>query len=178
MEGVMKNIFEIRGNHAVIFLNRRDGSIIECLVDLEDLEIAQSFDGKWYAHRGGTLVSKYFYVYGNKQGKTISLHSLILETPKTMVVDHRDGNTLDNRRSNIRNVTKAQNNQNVQGSYKNNKSSGVRGVSWHKGINKWYASVMISGKQTYIGQFDNIDEASEAVKQARIKHLPYSHEAL
>lgn len=175
----MKNEYEVRGEHAVIYLNRRDGSILECVIDLNDLEVAKAFEGKWYAHKG--RITNYFYVYGNHttiKGKTVILHSQILNTPKGMMVDHINGNTLDNRRYNIRNVTQGQNNQNKQGAYKNNKSSGVRGVTWHKRLNKWHASVMVTGKQTYVGQFDTIENAEKAVKEARAKYLPYSQEAL
>jgi hypothetical protein len=170
----MKNEYRVLGETTIIYLNRRDGSVLECLIDTTDLELAKRFVGKWYSHRN--------YVCGNSKvggkGTTIFLHSLILNTPKHLMVDHIDGNTLDNRRKNIRNVTQAQNNQNQQGAYRNNKSSGIRGVSWHKQVKKWYASVMVSGKQTYIGIFDYIAEAEKAVIEARRKFLPYSQEAL
>ena len=44
----MKNRFEIRMNIVAIFLNRRDGSEIETIIDISDLPKAQEIVGTWY----------------------------------------------------------------------------------------------------------------------------------
>lgn len=172
----MKNKYEVCGDQTVIFLNRRGGTVMECLIDTEDLAKAQEFDGKWYAHRNhGT---NDFYVYGNEKVgegfKTIILHSYILNATKGMVVDHINHSTLDNRRINIRIVTQAQNNQNKLGAYRNNTSSGVRGVTWKKSHQKWAAQVMVNKKQNHLGLFDVLEEAAQAVAKYRSIMMPYS----
>lgn len=172
----MKNEYEVRGDVAVIFLNRRGGAVMECLIDTDELAKAQEFDGKWYAHRNRGTDD--FYAYGNaKSGegyKTVILHAHILNIPKGMVGDHINHNTLDNRRINLRVVTQAQNNQNKAGAYRSNNSSGVRGVTWKKSHQKWEAQVMVNKKQNYLGLFDILEEAAQAVANARTAMMPYS----
>lgn len=177
----MKNKYEIRGEVTAIFLNRRDGTILECLIDTTDLPKANEFDGKWYAHlnRG----TSNFYVYGNKKVgerkfNTLILHSVLLDINDGMVGDHINHNTLDNRRCNLRSVTQAQNNQNKIGAYKNNNSSGVRGVTWKKSNNKWEAQVMVNKKQKYLGLFSKLEDAISAVEEERAKNMPFSKDAI
>ena len=52
---------------------------------------------------------------------------------------------------------------------KNNKS-GVKGVYWHKRDKKWEAILYVHGKRTFVGQFETIKEAEEALKEARKKY--------
>lgn len=80
-----------------------------------------------------------------------------------MEVDHINGNRLDNRRENLRICTHAKNMVN-RGVYKNNTSK-FKGVSKHKGENKWRA--IVAGKQ--IGQFDTDIEAARAYNAKMIE---------
>lgn len=83
-------------------------------------------------------------------------------------VDHIDGNPLNNRIENLRPCTKSQNACNQK--LRSNSKSGVRGVSWISRNSKWVARVGIEGKQLYLGLFDTIEEATNAVEKARQKH--------
>lgn len=79
------------------------------------------------------------------------------------VVDHADGNTLNNRRSNLRVATQLENARNSRKS-KNN-TSGYKGVHWHEKAGRWRA--MIGGRQKkHIGYFDTPEEAHEAYCKA------------
>ena len=51
-----------------------------------------------------------------------------------------------------------------------NNTSGVKGVYWHKGKNKWYAHCRVNNKRHFIGLFINIDEAEKAVNTFRELH--------
>lgn len=86
--------------------------------------------------------------------------------PKSL--DHKDGNKLNNSIENLRPATDSENNCNRK-IHKNNKS-GVKGVNWHKGNNKWCAVCSINGKQNLIGYFDNIEKAKIAVELFRKDH--------
>lgn len=172
----MKNEYEIRGDVTVIFLKRKNGLVLETLIKTSDLEKVKSFPGRWFAMLHGS--KNRFYVKGHTpmiKGKqeVHLLHRWLLDNPKGLVIDHINHNTLDNTRENLRIVTQGQNNQNKKGAAKNSKS-GVRGVHWNKQANKWHAQVGLNNKIIYLGLFDDLKEAEQAVIKARKTHMPFS----
>lgn len=101
------------------------------------------------------------YVYGRIPEKgQVRLHRLITNALPGEEVDHKDGNKLNNVKSNLRRCTKAQNMCNSK-KYSTNKS-GYKGVSFHKRSNKWQSTIMKNQKKIYIGVFDNPVEAAKA----------------
>lgn len=96
---------------------------------------------------------------------TLLLHRVILERilnrplNSTELVDHRDGNTLNNRRQNLRLATGTQNQGNAK--LRKDNTSGYKGVCYCKTTKKWKAAI---GKNT-IGRFDTPEEAYEAYCQ-------------
>lgn len=85
-------------------------------------------------------------------------------------VDHRNGNGLDNRIKNLRDVTEQQNQRNKRKCVKN--KSGVTGVHWCDRSRKWIAQISDGGKRIYIGRFDDFSDAVSARKD-REKSLGY-----
>jgi hypothetical protein len=81
-------------------------------------------------------------------------------------LDHINRNRSDNRICNLRLASATLNAQNA--SVRNDNTSGVQGVSWHKASNKWVVQISKKGKSTHIGLFATIDEATEARKQAEL----------
>lgn len=79
-------------------------------------------------------------------------------------IDHINGNPEDNRISNLRVVSNAENQRNTK--RKKNNTSGVTGVSWHKRGRVWCATIRINQKQRHLGQFSNFDQAVAARKAA------------
>jgi len=77
-----------------------------------------------------------------------------------MHVDHINGNPLDNRKSNLRICTHAENSNNT-GPRKNN-TSGYKGVYWAKRNKRWLAQITHNGKQVYIGHYKDKEEAARA----------------
>lgn len=89
--------------------------------------------------------------------KGLALHTLLMNTPENMEVDHRDLNRLNNRRSNLRICTHQQNqcNQPLQ---KNN-TSGVTGVSYYAPRNKYRARIKVWQHDIHLGYYSTFDEA-------------------
>ena len=80
-------------------------------------------------------------------------------------VDHIDGDPTNNRASNLRLATFAENARNR--THESNNSSGVRGVTWHKHSRKWWARVTLDGKTHSLGVYKTIEEAAVVVYEAK-----------
>lgn len=84
-------------------------------------------------------------------------------------VDHINGIKNDNRPENLREATRAQNGMNVGMSPGN--TSGYKGVSWDKNLNKWRAEIYVLGKRIHLGRHNDIDLAGLIYEEAaRIYH--------
>jgi hypothetical protein len=88
-------------------------------VDDSDYESLNQY--KWYAIKDNTY---YAVRYSKEKNKIIQMHREIMQTPRSLIVDHRDHNGLNNQRYNLRNCTIAENHRNRIG----------RGKSQYKGI--------------------------------------------
>jgi hypothetical protein len=93
--------------------------------------------------------------------KTMLLHREIMNAPKGRLVDHRNGDSLDNRRDNLRFATSAENLRN-RGKTKRKTSSRFIGVYFHKQRNRWCAMVEHKGKVHWLGRFKSEIEAAKA----------------
>lgn len=90
-------------------------------------------------------------------------------------VDHINRNGLDNRRSNLRDSSNKQNQENT-GLSKVNKP-GVTGVYWHKQQQKWAASIGHNGKRIHLGYFDKLEDAIAARKEGERKYFTHASDA-
>lgn len=77
--------------------------------------------------------------------------------PLTLQIDHINGDPADNRITNLRPATSAQNAKNIR--KKKNTTSTYKGVSWHKKSGKWQAQIRVDGRSIYLGYYDNELEA-------------------
>lgn len=84
------------------------------------------------------------------------------------MVDHRNGNGLDNRRSNLRPATVSQNAMNRRKRVDN--TSGYKGVSFRKETKVWRAYVSVLGKRVWLGQYPTATEAAAAYDVAAKLH--------
>lgn len=131
-------------------IKTKHGYII--LVDDEDFEELSKY--KWSIDKDG-----YAYRFGGK------MHRLIIRPPANMEIDHINGNRIDNRKSNLRVCTHAQNQCNKSTIGIN--TSGFKGVAWREDCHKWRAKIKFCGTPINIGHFDNpIDAAIAYDKKA------------
>lgn len=129
------------------------------LVDTEDYVLLSQWN--WYAKWNNS--TKTFYAYRSKSegGKSIvvGIHKQVLGIENNEVmVDHRDRNTLDNRKHNLRVCTREQNMAN-RSIFESN-SSGYRGVCRYG--EKWQAYLNVDGARRHIGTFESKEEAASA----------------
>lgn len=110
--------------------------------------------GKWSYRKDG-------YAFKVINGKGILMHKLILDCPKGLEIDHINGNKLDNRKSNLRIVTRSENCMNT-GKRNNTYSSRFKGVSFYKRLGNWTAQVHKDYKRIFLGYFDSEIEAARA----------------
>lgn len=94
------------------------------------------------------------------RGRYVKLHRFILDAKPGEIVDHINGNRQDNRRSNLRIVTKQQSNMNR--GPKANSSSRYKGVYFHNRDRKWAAHIFVNRKCISLGYYDDEDEAAIA----------------
>ena len=132
----------------------------EFYFDKEDYQKIKEY--AWYLDKDGYVVTK-----DADTKKMIRMHRLVMNASEGMDIDHRHRKTNDNRKSQLREVTRSQNLMN-RGIREDNTSS-VRGVSWHKARNKWRAYITINGKTKHLGFFINKEEAIEARLKAELE---------
>lgn len=119
----------------------------------------------------GTLNSNGYLVVRH-QGKNYYAHRIIWEMgngdiPDNMVIDHINGDRADNHFSNLRLCSFAQNAMNQT---KKSNLSGLKGVVWDRGHNKWRAQIKVNYKNIYLGLYESKEAAYEAYKNAANKY--------
>ncbi len=88
-------------------------------------------------------------------------------------IDHINHIRHDNRISNLRVVSDAENRKNMK--LRTDNGSGVAGVTWRSERKKWRARVQVAGKGIFLGNFDSIDDAIKAREMALIEHNFHSN---
>jgi hypothetical protein len=128
----------------------------KALIDDEDFEKVSKF--KWWYSQG--------YAGRFEKKNCILMHRFIMNTPPGMDTDHKDLNTLNNQKYNLRICTRKQNQGNI-GLRKDN-TSGYKGVTWNKATNKWLAYIYHEKKFKNLGNFSDILDAAQAYDKAAI----------
>jgi hypothetical protein len=133
------------------------------IIDNEDYDKIRGIS--WYSWRSK---NGRYYVrgYANVTKPTwVLLHRVLLDNPRGLI-DHIDGNPLNNKRSNLRICTCAQNLHN-RGKTRLN-TSGYKGVSWDVLNKKWQVNIGVGGIRYKIGRFVTKEDAALAYNEAAI----------
>lgn len=134
------------------------------IVDDEDFPALAQF--KWFLNPSKS--KKYAMGHASILGQTkrIYMHRFILSPPDGMLVDHIDGDGLNNRRANLRLVSPRQNCWNVSRSSARSKEMGV-----YPARHGWIALLTVSGERKYLGYFKHIEDAVSARRSAEVEHF-------
>lgn len=138
------------------------------IVDDEDFERLNQY--KWQADKNKTG-NYYARRVLFRNGKRISLlmHREIMNATNDKMVDHKNGNGLDNRKINLRFCNIEQNAANQKNPHKDNKL-GIKGVCWIKAKRKYKATIVREGVLYHLGYFTKPMEADEAYRKAEKKY--------
>lgn len=130
----------------------------EALVDVEDWPLLKKY--RWRA----TLSANIWYcvcsVWVNGSSRLLTMHRLLLNPPEDQVVDHANGNGLDNRRANLRICSSADNSRNARFRSSRPRSSRMKGVT--RTSKGWRAQILIDGVKRNLGTYKTEQEAGVA----------------
>lgn len=143
------------------------------IVDDADFEWLSQW--KWYAQVnpcGGFYAARRGPNQALRRGPLIYMHRLINATPEGLLTDHRDGDGLNNQRTNLRDATCLQNQMNRRA--KKRGLSSLKGVSFSAGgkrIKRWTAVIRLNGKPNFLGRYATEQEAAAAYATAARIHF-------
>lgn len=144
----------------------------EFFFDIDDYDKIKEYC--WKKASDGYIVTRI-----RTTGKLLKMQWLVTDNididHRKIVVDHINGIKHDNRKNNLRVVTRSQNNMNR--SISSNNKSGCTGVFWLENRNKWWAYIGINHKNINLGYYSNYEDAVKARKNAEEKYFgEYSYD--
>lgn len=148
----------------VVFLEMNKPSVYiplvhggSALIDREDLDRVMGF--RWYDRPDG-------YAYGVIVYRWVLLHRFILNAEDGSVIDHKNRDTLDCRKENLRFCSFSQNSMNSR--KRIGGSSRFKGVHFESQTRKWRAEVTVNYKTIKLGRFSSEEEAAIAYNSAAL----------
>lgn len=127
------------------------------IIDDEDYDLVKDY--KWHPRKGYSTIYVQAHFGSGKTRKTVTMHRFLLNPEKGIEVDHINHNGLDNRRCNLRLVTKS---QNMMNRITNIGVSSYKGVSFSKEKKKWSSQIKGNTNLLHLGFFYNEIEAAAA----------------
>lgn len=163
------NSYDLTGEYGIGYTKKGEPFYF----DLEDYNKIKDYS--WYISHGKKGDSRprvMAHIPGAKTSRNIRLHRLVLdvfdEKYKKYDVDHINHDTCDNRKENLRLVTRTQNNMNMS---TRKHSTPYKGIQYNEKKKRWTASIKLNGKNIYLITTDNLEEAIRVRKEAEEKYF-------
>lgn len=164
----MKNEIINFGSFSKIVLKNANGDVVgQAIVDSEDIEAVSKH--KWHLINSGYVIG-----YDDTNQTKFLLHNFLMGVKDGFVVDHINGNKLDNRRANLRHFTQSENVLTAKISSRN--KTGKKGVSLitKPGSRaKYRAQIIVNGELHRLGTYTDFREAVKARQEAELKYLGF-----
>lgn len=153
-----------------LIINSKANGVLEVFYNDEDHELISKYC--WHTYRCGHLIyaATNFYlgkVLGKTKQKRMPMHRLLM--PGVKLIDHRDGNGLNNCRSNLREANSSQNSANNHSKIRS--KTGYRGVYLCKVRKTFYVNVRKNGKLISGGRFKTKELAAKRYNELAIQHF-------
>ena len=147
----------------IILKNKDFQEVARTLIDIEDKDKVLKY--KWYCHQ---YENNKKYCQGTlEEGLKVRLHHFILgiekNTLKGYVVDHINGDSLDNRKNNLRIVSQTENMQNIK---PNDPMKWIKFYTLKDGSPRYSARISVNYKDISLGTYDTLEEAQKARREA------------
>jgi hypothetical protein len=133
---------------------------VVALVDDVDASLVREF--RWFEHRAKSKVYLRGYK-GLRRNGLVYLHHVIFRRSPGMEIDHINGDGLDNRRANLREVDRTHNNANRRF---------VRGCHFEESTGLWRAEISKNGIRYRLGRFPTMQEARDAYRVKKVELYP------
>lgn len=140
---------------------------------VDEADYERLSEHKWHAR--WNAFTRSFYAFrsvtvhlpdGRRVKRSIAMHRelLGLDVGDKRQVDHRDHDTLNNTRNNLRVASRSENQHNTRRHADG--SSGFKGVHWHTARKSWIARIYVNGSEQHLGVFDSAEDAARAYDAA------------
>jgi len=165
------NDYIIEGSTVRVDVSTKKFPNTETLIDIEDIDLINDGNGRWFAVTRDNIN---IYVQRRKKPKgsgVIWLHREIVKKYLTIknMIDHKNVDSLNNKRENLRLCNHHQNRQNCK-KHALAKSK-YKGIYFHKPSKKWCARISLNGQRKQLGYFQNEMEAVLAYDKAAIENF-------
>lgn len=128
------------------------------------IDDADEIEVKKHSWHVTTKMNGHLYIR-NEKGRV--LHWFLMKPPANKLIDHINGNTFDNRRSNLRLASKSQNAQNQK--LRSSSRTGFKGVCFERFTNKYKVQIVHNGKNINLGRYLTARQAAEVYDNKAIE---------
>lgn len=167
---ILTNEYLYHDDYAELLITGSKYGDFSIKLDKDMVEVCKGYG--WHVRKAYGRKEGSFYIGSRDGNKTILIHRFITGvTKRDDIVDHINGDALDNRKENLRVCDHNKNAMN-KGENKSNKS-GRKGVFWYTYCKtpKWMATIKVDSKTIHLGYFEDFEEACDARQKAEEKYF-------